>query len=90
MRLDKFLFFVRLLKSRTQAQALLEEGRTRIDGRRVEKVSETVRVGSTITLPLRSEIRVIRVLALPERRGPSPEARACYEELGVDGANDAA
>ncbi|GAA3998226.1 RNA-binding S4 domain-containing protein [Sphingomonas humi] len=84
MRLDRFLFFIRLLKSRTQAQALLEQGRTRIDGRRVEKVSETVRTGSTITLPLRGEVRVIRVLAMPTRRGPSPEARACYEELGVD------
>ena len=90
MRLDKFLFFIRLLKSRTQAQALLEEGRTRIDGRRVEKVSETVRLGSTITLPLRGEIRVIRVLSLPTRRGPSPEARACYEELGVDDGGGAA
>ena len=84
MRLDRFLFFIRLLKSRTQAQALLEEGRTRIDGRRVEKVSELVRVGATITLPLRGEVRVIRVLALPERRGPAPEARACYQEVGVD------
>ncbi|WP_300973354.1 RNA-binding S4 domain-containing protein [Sphingomonas sp. LHG3406-1] len=84
MRLDRFLFFIRLLKSRTQAQALLEEGRTRIDGRRVEKVSDAVRIGSTVTLPLRGQIRVIRVLALPARRGPAPEARACYEELGVD------
>lgn len=84
MRLDRFLFFIRLLKSRTLAQALIEEGRTRIDGRRVEKTSETVRVGSTITLPLRGAVRVIRVLSLPERRGPAPEARACYEELGVD------
>lgn len=90
MRLDRFLFFIRLLKSRTQAQALLEQGRTRIDGRRVGKVSESVRVGSTITLPLRGTVRVIRVLALPERRGPAPEARACYEELGVDEPNGAA
>lgn len=84
MRLDRFLFFIRLLKSRTQAQALLEEGRTRIDGRRVEKVSEPVRVGATVTLPIRGSVRVIRVLALPLRRGPAPEARTCYEELGVD------
>lgn len=90
MRLDRYLFFVRLLKSRTQAQALLEEGRTRIDGRRVEKTSETVRVGATITLPLRGAIRVIRVVSLPARRGPAPEARACYEELGVDDTGGAA
>ena len=90
MRLDRFLFFIRLLKTRTQAQALLEEGRTRIDGRRVEKVSETVRIGATITLPLRGAVRVIRVVSLPLRRGPSPEARACYEELGVDDGDAAA
>ena len=81
MRIDKYLHCIRLIKSRTQAQALIEEGRTRIDGKRVEKVSEPVRVGSTIALPLRGEVRVLRVLALPTRRGPAPEARACYEEL---------
>ena len=90
MRLDRYLFFIRLLKSRTLAQALLEEGRTRIDGRRVEKVSETIRVGATITFPLRGAIRVIRVLSIPARRGPAPEARACYEELGVDDGDRAA
>lgn len=81
MRIDKFLFFIRLIKSRTQAQALIDEGRTRIDGRRVEKPSDTVRIGSTVALPLRGQVRVLRVLALPTRRGPAPEAQACYEEL---------
>ena len=90
MRLDRYLFFIRLLKSRTQAQELLHQGRTRIDGRRVEKVSETICVGATITLPLRGAIRVIRVRSIPARRGPAPEARACYEELGVDDGDRAA
>jgi ribosome-associated heat shock protein Hsp15 len=54
----------------------------RIDGRRVAKPGEEVRVGSTIALPLHGRVRVLRVLCLPERRGPAPEARACYEELG--------
>jgi ribosome-associated heat shock protein Hsp15 len=53
----------------------------RIDGRRVEKPSEEVRVGSMIALPLHGRIRVLRVLSLPERRGPAPEARLCYEEI---------
>ena len=81
MRVDRFLFFTRLIKSRTQAQALIEEGRTRIDGRRVEKVSESVQPGSVISFPLRDKVRIIRVLALPTRRGPAPEAQACYEEI---------
>ena len=85
MRIDRFLFCIRLIKSRTQAQALIEEGRTRIDGKRVEKASEAVKPGSVIALPLRGQVRVIRVLALPERRGPAPEAQACYEEISEAG-----
>ena len=87
MRIDRFLFFIRLLKSRTQAQAVIETGHVRIDGKRVEKPSEDVRVGSTIALPLRGRVRVLKVLSIPEGRGPAPEARACYEELGPDQRN---
>lgn len=81
MRIDRFLFFIRLVKSRTLAQAIIDEGHVRIDGRRVEKPSEEVRVGSVVALPLHDQVRILRVVALPTRRGPSPEARACYEEL---------
>ena len=88
MRIDRFLFFIRLVKSRTLAQEIIDEGYVRIDGKRVEKSSEEVRLGSTIALPLHGHVRVIRVLALPERRGPAPEARQCYEELGPTRAID--
>ena len=84
MRIDRFLFFVRLLKSRTQAQGLIDEGHVRIDGKRIEKSSEEVRVGSVVAFPLYDRVRVLRVLSLPPRRGPPSEARACYEELGID------
>ena len=84
MRIDRFLFFIRLIKSRTLAQAVIDAGHVRIDGKRVEKPSEDVRVGSIVALPLRGEVRILRVLHLPERRGPAPEARLCYEELGID------
>jgi ribosome-associated heat shock protein Hsp15 len=82
VRVDRFLFFIRLVKSRTLAQVLLDEGHVRIDGKRVEKPSEEVRVGSVIALPLHGRVRVLRVLSLPGRRGPATEARACYQELG--------
>lgn len=81
MRIDRFLHCIRLVKSRTLAQAVIETGHVRLDGKRVEKCSEEVRVGSTIALPLHDKVRVLRVLSLPVRRGPAGEARACYEEL---------
>jgi ribosome-associated heat shock protein Hsp15 len=87
MRIDRFLFFIRLVKSRTLAQRLVEERHIRIDGKRVEKPSDQVEAGSVIALPLHGQVRVLRVLALPERRGPASEARLCYEELGIDEGN---
>ncbi|MFL6732515.1 MAG: RNA-binding S4 domain-containing protein [Sphingomicrobium sp.] len=84
MRIDRFLFFIRLVKSRTLAQSVIDKGYVRIDGKRIEKPSEEVGVGSVVALPLRGEVRILRVLSLPTRRGPAPEARACYEELGID------
>ena len=85
MRIDRFLHCIRLVKSRTLAQAVIEAGHVRVDGKRIAKPSEEVRVGSVVALPLHDRVRVLRVLSLPQRRGPAAEARACYEELGIDG-----
>ena len=84
VRIDRFLFFIRLTKSRTLAQSVIEAGHVRIDGKRVEKPSEEVRAGSIIALPLRDRVRILKVLSLPARRGPASEARLCYQELGID------
>ena len=71
------------------AQALVEAGRVRIDGKRVLKSSEEVRAGQIVALPLRGPVRVLRVVTLPQRRGPPVEARACYEELGANVSQEA-
>jgi ribosome-associated heat shock protein Hsp15 len=89
VRIDRFLHCIRLVKSRTLAQSVIESGYVRIDGKRVEKSSEEVRAGSIVALPLHDKVRVLRVLDLPQRRGPPAEARACYEELGIDEAKPA-
>lgn len=84
MRIDRFLFFIRLVKSRTFAQVVIEAGHVRVDGKRIEKPSEEVRIGSVIALPLHDKVRVLRVLSMPPQRGPAQQARACYEELTID------
>lgn len=81
MRIDRALFFLRLVKSRTLAQSLIETGRVRLDGHHVIKASEEIKVGSVLSLPLHGAVRIIRLTALPIRRGPPAEARACYEEI---------
>ena len=58
MRVDRFLFFIRLVKSRTLAQSVIDQGHVRIDGKRVEKASEEVRAGSVVALPLHGKVRI--------------------------------
>ena len=87
MRIDRYLHCVRLVKSRTLAQSLIDSGHVRLEGRRVAKPSEDVRPGQIIALPLRGTVRVLRVVDLPARRGPPAEARSHYEELRATGGN---
>jgi ribosome-associated heat shock protein Hsp15 len=78
LRLDKFLWFARIVKTRALAQALAEGGRLRIGGRVVDRAHAPVRVGDVLSFAVRGEVRVLRVEALPTRRGPPAEARALY------------
>ena len=84
LRLDKFLWFARLAKTRAFAQDLAEAGHVRISRRVVARAHAVVRVGDVLTFPLYARVRVIRVDALPSRRGPAAEARLCYTDLSPD------
>lgn len=81
IRLDKLLWYLRFARSRGLAQAMVAAGHIRLDGRRITRPSATVHAGATLVLPIGERIEVIRILALPQRRGPAPEAQACYQRL---------
>lgn len=81
LRLDKYLWFVRLAPNRASAQALAERGIIRLNGRRIERAHAPVRIGDLITLPQGQMVRVVRVVQLPVRRGPASEAVLCYETI---------
>ena len=81
LRVDKWLWHARFLKSRTLAAKLCEGNRVRVNGQAIGKPSHALRAGDVLTFPLGPYIRVVKVLALGTRRGPAPEARALYEDL---------
>ena len=83
MRIDQLLWFLRLAKTRTLAQAWVGEGHVRCNGRRVERMHHAISPGDVITLPLYGQVAVVEVLALPTRRGPPSEAQECYRRLDV-------
>lgn len=81
LRIDKFLWFARLAKTRGLAQAIAAGGHLRVGGRPVDRAHAAVRPGDVLSFPLHGRVRVIRIEALPARRGPAGEAQACYTDL---------
>lgn len=80
-RLDKWLWHARFFKTRGLAQKACESGRIRINGRRITKAHRTVGPGDVLTFVQGRVVRIVRILAVPERRGPATEARRLYEEI---------
>jgi ribosome-associated heat shock protein Hsp15 len=81
LRLDKWLWFARFVKSRALASKLVEAGGFRVNGQPTAKAHYAVKPGDTLTFPLGRHIRVIKILALGVRRGPAVEAQSLYEDL---------
>jgi ribosome-associated heat shock protein Hsp15 len=87
-RVDKWLFFARVVKSRSLAAKLAQAGRVRINGEKTDQAADTVRPGDTLTITLERRILVYRVLAPGTRRGPAEEARLLYEDLSPPPADN--
>ncbi len=80
-RLDKWLFFSRAAKSRTLAQRLIEAGEVRVNSERTSRSDFRVGVGDVLTMTMHGQLRVWRIRAAGERRGPATEAQELYEDL---------
>lgn len=80
-RLDKWLWFARVAKSRTLAATAVTEGKIKVNRIKAEKASQQVKVGDVVTSRLGRTVRVLRVRDLGQRRGPPAEAQGLYEDL---------
>ena len=80
-RIDKWLFFTRMVKSRSLAQAHVQSGHVRVNGERVVQPSHQVKAGDRIELALERRDLVLVVRLPGERRGPFAEAQTLYEDL---------
>lgn len=82
-RLDKWLWFARFARTRGAAQALIEAGRVRLNGRRIAQASQALRTGDVLTIAAPHVTAVVRVLDLGERRRDASHAVTLYESLEV-------
>jgi ribosome-associated heat shock protein Hsp15 len=79
-RLDKWLWAARFFKSRTQAAAACDGGKVDVN-EQAAKPARTVRPGDLLHITQRQRRRIVRIVALTERRGSGATAALLYEDL---------
>jgi ribosome-associated heat shock protein Hsp15 len=82
-RLDQWLWFARLVKSRSLAARLCTAGAITVNQVTIRKANHMVRIDDTIAVPQGVFRRSVRLLGLGVRRGPAAEARRLYEEIAA-------
>lgn len=85
-RLDKWLWFARIVKTRSLATKLVLDGHVRLNSQRIDTPAKTVGPGDVLTIALESRIAVLRVAAIGARRGPFSEARLLFDDLSENAA----
>ena len=81
VRLDKWLWYTRKVKTRSKATKLVKDGKIRINTVRTSKASQVIRVDDVITATISTNVFVLKVVELGNRRGPAIEAVTLYEDL---------
>lgn len=84
IRIDKWLWQARFFKSRSLAAGIVSAGKVRIDGNLVSKPARAVGPGMVLTFSKEGDVKVVKILACGERRGPAPEAQTLYEDLSPE------
>lgn len=77
-RLDKWLWYARIVKTRSSAAKLVAAGHVRVNGVRVTQAARLVQAGDVLTIALAHTTLVLEIAAAGTRRGPAEEARQLY------------
>ena len=77
-RVDQWLWFARITKSRTLAQDLIGRGKVRLNRVKIDKPSVLVKPGDVLTLIVGPVVRSLEILAIGQRRGPAAEAQLLF------------
>jgi ribosome-associated heat shock protein Hsp15 len=80
-RIDKWLWHMRVVRTRSAAAALANAGLVRVNGARIDTASRPVRAGDVVTVALDRHVRIFKVTGFAERRGSADNARNLYDDL---------
>ncbi|MEO1745492.1 MAG: RNA-binding S4 domain-containing protein [Pseudomonadota bacterium] len=80
-RIDKWLFFARVVKSRSLASKLVNGGHVRVNGEKADAASKTVKLDDVLTVTLERRVVIYKVVHCGHRRGPASEAQMLFEDM---------
>jgi ribosome-associated heat shock protein Hsp15 len=80
LRIDKYLWAIRIFKTRTLAADACKAGRVKLGGQNI-KPSHEVKVGETYQVSKGIERRVLKVTGLLESRADAKKAVDFYEDI---------
>src|ERR1700753_3549000 len=80
-RIDKWLWHARVVRTRSSAATLVDEGHVRLNGERVAANSQPVKAGDVLTIALDRNVRIMKVAGFAERRGDASAAAVLFEDL---------
>ncbi len=81
LRIDKWLWFARVAKTRSLAAKLVVAGNVRVNKEKASAASRSVKPGDVLTIAKDNHVRILEIVALGTRRGPAPEAQQLYKDL---------
>ena len=81
IRLDIYLYYIRIFKSRSIASKFVSTNRLRISGQVTQKPHKMISIGDVLTISINDNIKILKVLDIPNRRGPYSESLNFYEDI---------
>ena len=81
IRLDIYLYYIRIFKSRSIATKFVSTNRLRISGQVTQKPHKMISIGDVLSITINDNIKILKVLDIPNRRGPYSESLKFYEDI---------
>ena len=81
IRLDIYLYYIRIFKSRSLASKFISSNRLRVSGQVTQKPHKLISLGDVLTMIINDKIKILKVLDIPNRRGPYSESLNFYEDI---------
>ena len=75
------MFYIRIFKSRNLASKFIISNRLRISGQVTQKPHKLISTGDVLSLPIEDNVKILKVVDIPNRRGPFSEALNYYEDI---------